>query len=267
MCDLAEIVQAGPGRTSESFELLKRALLIREKLVARIPEDSAALAKLAATQVKLADVHRDLNSIGEAEAFYRTAIAHYSRLSTEHPRVTAYRFGHGQALCKLAGFMRELGRTTEGLPIARESIERLSDVYTENVRNPDYRSAISHAYWTLCALELARKNHRAAALAVRNYRKIEPNGFEEALESARFLCRCVELGREDQSATAADRDTMARAYGDQAMDALRTALRNGFRDLNDLGGAPIYEPLRGRDDFQRLVRDVELRVAAAKTVY
>ncbi len=157
LCDLAEIVQAGAGRTSESLELLKRALVIRDRLVVRRPEDSKALAKLAATQVKLADLHRDLNSIGEAEAFYRTAIGHYSGLSTQHPRVTAYRFGHGQALCKMAGFMRERDRPTEGLTIARESIQRLSDVYNGNVRNSDYRSAISDAYWTLCASSCGAK--------------------------------------------------------------------------------------------------------------
>jgi len=262
LSNLAEIIQAGPARASEARDFLNRALAIREKLVAQRPGESDTLAKLAATYVSLADVYRDQKSTGEAQAFYRKGLSHYSRLTRDHPQVIAYRFGHGQANHKLADLLRERGRPREALPIARESIQRLSDVYAGNIRNPEYRAAISHAYWTLCALELDRKNHREAARAVQEYLRIEPNGFEEALESARFLCRCAQLGHEDQSTSATERDAVARAYTNQAMEALRTAGRDGFRDVNDLKATRTYEPLRGRDDFQQLVRDIEARVEA-----
>jgi len=262
LSDLAKIIQAGPARAPEARDFLNRALAIRQKLVVERPGESDTLAKLAATYVSLAGVDRDRKLTGEAEAFYRKAISHYSRLSSEHPQVIAYRFGHGQALHKLAELLRERGRSQEALLIARESIQRLSEVYAGNIGNPEYRAVISHAYWTLCALELDRTNHREAAQAVREYLRIEPNGFEEALESARFLCCCAQLGREDQSTSATERNAMARAYTDQAMEALRTAGRDGFRDVSDLKAARTYEPLRGRDDFQQLVHNLEARVEA-----
>ena len=39
--------------------------------------------------------------------------------------------------------------------------------------------------------------------------------------------------------------------------ASQTAVRYGFRDLNELTTSRIYEPLRGRPDFSRLVHAVE----------
>jgi tetratricopeptide (TPR) repeat protein len=262
LSELAEVIHADPARAPEARDFLNRALAIREKLVVQGPGESDTLANLAATCVSLANVYRDQKSTGEAETFYRKALSHYSRLTSDHPQVIAYRFGHGQALHRLADLLRERGRSQQALPIARESIERLSDVYAGNIRSSKYRAAISHAYWTLCALELDRQNHREAARAVREYLRIEPNGFEESLESARFLCRCAQLGREDQSTSATERDALARAYANQAMEALRTAGRDGFRDVHDLKAAPTYEPLRGRDDFQQLVRNLEARVEA-----
>src|SRR5260370_14955584 len=95
--------------------------------------------------------------------------------------------------------------------------------------------------WGLCGLELERRDYRAAAQAVANYQKIEPRGFEEAHESAGFLCRCIQLCRADQSVAAADREALARSYAGQAMSALATAVRDGFRADQELKTSPIYE--------------------------
>jgi hypothetical protein len=46
------------------------------------------------------------------------------------------------------------------------------------------------------------------------------------------------------------------------MSALLLAVRNGFRDRHDLETSSVYNPLRPRSDFQRLVHDVEAREAA-----
>ena len=40
------------------------------------------------------------------------------------------------------------------------------------------------------------------------------------------------------------------------MHALRTAVRNGFRDAKLLQTAATYEPLRSRDEFRRLLAEL-----------
>ncbi len=123
----------------------------------------------------------------------------------------------GATLHNLADLLRQLGRLDEALALERQAIPTLRGVYRENVLDRDHRQALSYACWTLCALALDHKDHRAAAQAVADYLAIEPNGYEEAIESARFLCRCAELSAADVTLAEPERERLVRSYSDQAM--------------------------------------------------
>ena len=260
----ADQIQSDPNRAAEARGLLERALSIRESLVAGSPREPDYLEKLAETCGRLADSWLDAKSFDQAEDYQRKEVSYQSRLHKEYPGVRAFRFGRGRALHNLADFLRQRGRVEEALALEREAVELLSSVYHENVLDEAYRRAVSYAYWMLAALEIDRKDHRAAAEAVSSYLAIEPNGFEEAREAAGFLCRCIVLCREDQGIPAAERESLARACSDRAIAALQTAVRYGFRDLNGLTASRTYDPLRGRPEFARVVHDVEAIVEALK---
>jgi eukaryotic-like serine/threonine-protein kinase len=260
--NLSNTIKVKPARRSEARDALTRAVDIQEKLVAMAPSVPDHLSKLATMIDGLANLLREQNQLVEAEALYHKVISYQARLAAEHPQSLEFRFGHGQALHNLADVLRERGRPVDALPLAREAVKQLGSLYKLNVQDPAYRSAISYAYWTLCAIERDLKDHRAASQSVAEYLQIKPNGHEEALESVKFLCRCVELCRADQSIPATERNSLSHSYADRSMDALRTAVRNGFRDANDLKSSRSYEPLRARDDFQRLIEEVEAKTKA-----
>ena len=121
------------------------------------------------------------------------------RLRQEHPGVMAYRFGRGRHLITSRSCCPGAEkRAEEALPLACEAAPLLRAVYREDVLDAVHRRAASYAYWTLCTLELDRKDHRAAAMAVilsvdRRHR------FEAPHESAGFLCRCIVLCRDDHA--------------------------------------------------------------------
>jgi tetratricopeptide (TPR) repeat protein len=248
-------IARGRGRASEARRLLERAFDIRDSLVAISPT-ADFLDKLAETCHRLADSFFDAKSFERAEEFQRKELNHRLRLDKDHPGLLAYRFGRGEALHNLAELLRQRGRAAKALPLEREAAPLLAEVYRENVLDEEHRRAVSHAYWTLCTLELDKKDHRAAAQAVTVYQSIEPNGFEEAHEAAGFLCRCVLLCRDDHELPATDKERLARSYADRAIAALEAAVRGGFRDLKELEKSRTYEPLRGRPDFSSLVKYV-----------
>ena len=181
------------------------------------------VATLATVHGNLADLLRDMKVYEEAEAHYRQELSLRSRIASDRPGVISARYGHGQVLHILADLLRERGRTEEALALEHEAIKELESVYHDNVLDPEHRTAVSFAYWTLCSLELDRKDYRAAAQAVTQYSKIEPRGYEEAIESARFLCRCTQLCRADASISPTERDTLARSFADRAVNALAKA--------------------------------------------
>ena len=211
------------GRDSQSAarasELLERAVAIRQALVAGSPTETAYLEKLAATCGALAESYRAGHSFEKALEYDRKALASHSQLHKEHPGVMAFRFGRGRSLHNLAELLRQRGQTAEALELAREAAPLLADGYRENVLDKDHRRAASYAYWTLCTLELARHDHRRAARAITLYQSIEPGGFEEPHESAGFLCRCINLARDDQKLSPSEKETLARDYADRAVNA------------------------------------------------
>jgi tetratricopeptide (TPR) repeat protein len=245
-------------------ELLERAVAIRESLVAGAPAEPGYLEKLADSCGMLAVMYLAAHSYAKAEEFERRELSYQLRLRQEHPGVMAYRFGRGRALNNLAELLRRRGRAEEALSLAREAAPLLESVYRENVLDEVHRRAASNAYWTLCALELDRKDHRAAAGDVVLYLSIGDIGFEAPHESAGFLCRCIVLCRDDHSLPKAEQESLAGSYADRAIGALQTAVRYGFRDLNALTSARVYDPLRHRADFTRIVRDVGATLQALK---
>jgi len=255
----ALLIQAASSRVQEARDNFERAMAIQEKLVARPEGGRDYLHDLSATCGSLANLLCTEGLYSQAEALYRKELACRSTLVQEHPEDVSARFAHGRVVHNLADFLRERGRAKEALPLEHEAARELMGVYTTDFRNPEYRRAISYAYWTLCALALDLGDHRAAAKAIEEYQKVEPAGFEEHLESARFLCRCITLSHADHSMKQPEREVLARSYADRAVRALESAVRNGYNDQIDLESAACYEPLRGRDDFARLVREVEAR--------
>jgi tetratricopeptide (TPR) repeat protein len=262
--ELAGTIGAESRRGSEVRGLLERALAIRGKLATPSPASPDDLAKLAEACGSLADAYRDEKSYEKAEALLRKELVYQSELRAKHPDVVAYRFRHARALHNLADLLQERGRPAEALELERAAVGQLLGVYRENVLDPEMRTAASYACWGLCRLELGRNDHRAAAKAVKDYLDIEPRGFEEAHESAGFLCRCVQLCRADPTVAAAERDALAWSYAKQAVGALQRALQLGFVDARELKTSHTYDPLRGRDDFQRLLREIEARAEALR---
>jgi hypothetical protein len=98
------------------------------------------------------------------------------------------------------------------------------------------------------------RDDRAAAAAAGEYLALESIGYDEAIEAARFLCRCVVLHRTGRRDTGAGAATIEERYAAQAVSALNIAVQNGFRDRHDLETSSTYNPLRCRDDFQGLLR-------------
>jgi hypothetical protein len=52
------------------------------------------------------------------------------------------------------------------------------------------------------------------------------------------------------------RGELVRSYGEQALTALQQALANGYKDLAHLQKNKDLDPLRGREDFQKLLAEL-----------
>jgi hypothetical protein len=98
-----------------------------------------------------------------------------------------------------------------------------------------------------------------AAAAARHRVELSLDDPAGLFDGACALAQCVP-GTE---ARGPERRDKARDLADEAMSALRAAVASGFSDGDRLGRSPGLAPLRGRDDFQRLLLELMDRAMPA----
>src|SRR5262249_35748711 len=79
----------------------------------------------------------------------------------------------------------------------------------------------------------------------------------DAYDAACWLSRCVPIVAKHDKLDAAQRNEAAQFYGDAAMRLLRDAVSKGYKDVPHMKKDTDLDPLRRRDDFRKLVADLE----------
>jgi hypothetical protein len=103
--------------------------------------------------------------------------------------------------------------------------------------------------------------HAEAAETVTVLPALLPAGGLEHRLAVGVLLRCLELARKDGAIPKQERAHAVAGYADQAMDLLRQAVANGYRDVETLKNAPSLAPLRTRQDFQQLLAEMVKKAA------
>jgi hypothetical protein len=101
------------------------------------------------------------------------------------------------------------------------------------------------------------QDQAAAVRAAETLRDLGWNPAGNAYDAACGLALCIPLVEKDTQADAGRRQQQAQFYGDQALALLRTAVARGYRDAAHIRKDADLDPLRGRDDFQQLLAELE----------
>jgi hypothetical protein len=116
-------------------------------------------------------------------------------------------------------------------------------------------------------VELARTllelgEHVAAAEAALEVLRVEPAPWQAYHFYGHLLAVCAGLAAKDANLPEARRRELTQTYGAEAVRMLREAITKGWNGAEELHKLPVYNPLRGRADFQQLLR--ELKPGTAK---
>jgi hypothetical protein len=79
----------------------------------------------------------------------------------------------------------------------------------------------------------------------------------DAYDAAGSLSGCIPIAVRHQELDDQERQELARFYSDAAMKLLRAAVSKGYRDVAHVKKDSALDPLRQRDDFQKLVAELE----------
>ncbi len=273
------------GRLSEAEQHFSAALALQQRLVAEFPNRPEYRSEMASCHNNLGLLLQATGRIKEAEAAYNQAITVCKGLSADFPAVSEHQITLAAACCNLGHLLRDTDRAEPSLAPFGEAIATLRAVLERRPKELLARQFLRNSHWGR-AKSYDLLGRYAEALADRNRAlELDPGHSTLRLERARSLLQTGQVaeavaeanklrtlpGWDAQNlydlaciyALAAGHEVTQKAeYAHSAMELLRRAVRAGWKDVGHAKLNPDLNSLRDRDDFHKLLADLEANPAS-----
>jgi serine/threonine protein kinase len=234
------------GHPAEALERYRNALLIGAELIRNNPSITKYQSDQAIRYNDNGALLGELGQLPEALDSFRQALEVQERLVRDHPSIHFYQSGLGITLQNIAETEMLGGRWREALAHLERAIKyeraALAAMPGDQICQKGLKYQLLNLAKVYAALnqpaEMIRTAHELGALA---------QNFPPALyDAASALALCVPLTRGEQQ----------RRLAAEAVQVLKRAIAAGWRDAAKINREPDLAPLRGRDDFRRLVAEL-----------
>jgi serine/threonine protein kinase/tetratricopeptide (TPR) repeat protein len=261
--DLAQLLNnLGPvyvstQRRPQAEEAFRTAADTLQKLADEYPTRPEYRKLLAGSRANLGNLLTRMKRYPQAEEAYLAARDAYQRLAADFPLVSEYQCDLAKALVGLA-LLKSLGQDhAAASKLIEQALPHDQAALRVEPKNPTYREAYRTHRAILTEVLGSLGDHAKAADAADELARFAYDPAADSYTAAWVVVRCVDLAREDDRLTDAGRGELTRSYADRAMTHLQAAVRHGYKDAARLRTESDFDPLRSRDDFQKLLRDLD----------
>jgi tetratricopeptide (TPR) repeat protein len=269
--------QLSEGDSKGALASFQEALGIRRQLTAADPRSAAAQRELAVSldeqggaQLAQGDNKAALDSFREALGIFRLLAENDPRSAQAQRDLILSYFKLGNLAETQADFRQAADWFAKGREVARGFVKpevlgffdtdlgrrvafcRTAELALDDLAVIDKQPASDHVpLWPLlAALNKAFVQRKDLDKAVQTAGRLGRDAWTASMmyEAACAHSRCVPL---------ADRTAVKEKLAARAVDLLRQAVSRGFKDIGILRAHPDLDPLRQRDDFQKLLAELE----------
>jgi tetratricopeptide (TPR) repeat protein len=238
------------GKRAEAEAAYRQALALQERLAADFPTVPQYRRSLAASHNNVGNLLRELGKRAEAEAALRQALALHERLAAEFPAVPAYAVELGESYWRFGLLVRDGGQPAESLAWYAKAIATLQPVLAREPRLVTAQELVQHAQLALAAA-LIQTGQLDRGLSTAEELARSPRAGAGTL----YNCACVHA-----MAAAAVKDAdAAERHCARAVALLRESVAKGWKDAAHMKRDTDLDPLRKRDDFQKLLAELEAK--------
>jgi eukaryotic-like serine/threonine-protein kinase len=245
---------------AEAEKELDTALSILKKLVGAFPAVPDYRRFQAMAHLDLAMLQKKMKRPEDARKSYDRALEIQEKLVAEFPRVVDYRGDLGSALLGLGRLLYDQGTVKSQKEASQHMKKAIAEhrlAWEANRQNFEFRNALTADYTVLLAALLRLGWHADAGAVAVELPQVFPDDAPEYLRAAQCLALCAGQARADKQLDNARRQELADAYGRKAVVLIEGAIRQGFKNAQDLKNNPNYNSLRQRDDFKQVLHDLE----------
>jgi serine/threonine-protein kinase len=217
--------------------------------------------ELADSYESIGDLQAKMGHAGPAVESYRQALPTRERLARESPAVTDYQGDLARTYFAIGQLHARANETAAAQLSFQQAIERQRLLVATAPQVRQYAHFLGRLYQEL-ARTYRQVNKPGEARATYEQardllEKLPSADAEELHRLALVRAGCSALiGGDKPGTTAAERAERNR-LADLAVDALRRAVTAGFKDLEQLDTDRELDPLRAREDFKKLVQELE----------
>jgi serine/threonine protein kinase/tetratricopeptide (TPR) repeat protein len=216
---------------------------------------------LAGSYDLLALSYKKMGRAKEAEDTYRDAWKIREKLVADSPSVSDYQSQLGGTLVDLALLLSDRAEFATARRLLQQALPHHQAALKGNPQNSLYRQFYRSNLSALTQSCAGERDQAAAVEAATKLRDLSWNPPGNAYNAACALAHCIPILEKDEKASNEERSKQVQFYGDQAMAMLRDAVAKGYKDAAHMKKDTDLDPLRSREDFKKLVADLE---AAAK---
>jgi serine/threonine protein kinase/tetratricopeptide (TPR) repeat protein len=248
------------GRTAESLAAYQHAVDTLESLIREDPRDTGFRERLVAL-LRLIGFSHGIDGRQEASlAAYQHALEIAEPLAADNPAVAGFRVQLATIHRDIGRWMRRNNRLAEG----RRHLEQAVAIQEKNVREePKWEGSLAGYYRELGWVHRLQGDAEEAMRLFQRARVLDQKQAEKSVD-AQYDLACdwavsipVVGGSKDARELTDAEKAERRHLGDEAMKALRQAADGGWLNLEHWKKDEDLDALRRRDDFKKLIADLE----------
>jgi tetratricopeptide (TPR) repeat protein len=235
------------GQRAAAGQVYRRALDIKEQLADDFPDVPEYRLGLAGSCVNFGHLVRDQGQAEASMAWFDKAVALLEPLVRQEPRLLAGRLFLRNAHIARAQALDKLGRHADAV----KDWDRALELNAVPAQEPGLRSGRARS--------LARAGEHARAVAEANTLAGANEVAAGTLYGLACVCAIASAKVKDADNRGAGAPRLAEQYANRAVELLRQAVARGFQDAAHMKKNRDLDALRDREDFKRLVSELEAK--------
>ena len=245
------------GRLQEAEQDYDRAVSLLKQLLADFPIRPEIRQHLASSHNDRANLLSEMGRLPEAERDYDQALSIRRQLVADFPNQPDLRNELATTCANLAPLHQRRGDWAAAKRLLLEGRPHYLAALKANPRHTAYRQSYRDHLSVLTWAHAGLLEREDAVRIAETCRDLGWNAPADAYNAACFLSLCVPIAAKHDKLDALQREEAAQFYGDVAMKLLRDAVSKGYKDGMHVKKDTDLDPLRQREDFQKLIAELQ----------
>jgi eukaryotic-like serine/threonine-protein kinase len=245
------------GRLKETERDYDAALDIQKRLAADFPAILDFRRQLAITHNNRGTLLHAAGRLKEAQQDHDEALHICKQLTADFPNQADLRNDLAVTCLNLANLYQQQGDGPAAKRLLLEGRPHHLSALRANPKHTFYRQTYRNHLSVLTRVHTGLLEKDEAVRTAATRRDVGWDPPADAADAASFLSRCIPIVEKHEELDDVERKEAAQFYGDAAMRVLRDAVSKGYKNVMQIKKDPALDPLRQREDFQKLVTELE----------